>query len=116
MKPNNNQSELLNQAIESLELQQKNELRDIKNQFEKVCDSIRPINILSETISDFRSMHDVRNNVLTNVVSVATGYLSKRLILGSSQNMFKKIGGYLLQYAVTNFTSKLATPKDNNIN
>lgn len=95
----------LSNAIDLLEQKQKEELLDVKNQLDSLFESIKPVNLLNKTLKDFNTP-ETKTNLLNSVTSVASGYISRKFLIGDTTNIFKKIAGYTLQYAVTNFISK----------
>lgn len=95
----------LNNAITLLEHKQKEEFQDVKNQFDVLVETIKPVNLLNSTLKDFNTP-ETKTNLINSVTSIASGYISRKFLVGDSSNIFKKVAGYALQYAVTNFISK----------
>ncbi|WP_298122109.1 hypothetical protein [Flavobacterium sp.] len=95
----------LNNAIALLEQKQKEEFQDVKNQFDSLIETVKPVNLLNRTLKDFNTP-ETKTNLINSVTSIASGYISRKLLVGESTNIFKKLAGYTLQYAVTNFISK----------
>lgn len=95
----------LNNAITILEERKKKEFQDVKLQFDSLIETVKPVNILNNTLKDFNTL-ETKTNLINSITSVASGYISRKFLVGESTNIFKKIGGYALQYAVTNFISK----------
>lgn len=106
MKSYKNQNEQLDSAIELLEHKRKLKFYELKQQLAVTYESVKPINILNQTLIDFKESAEVKSNVLQSVLSIAGGYISKKIVLGKTNSTFKKILGYVLQYGVTNFISK----------
>lgn len=106
MKTYRNQNEELDIAISNLELQRKQKYNELKQQLNLTYQSVKPINILNQTLTDFKESTQSKSNLLQSVVSLTGGYLSKKLLIGNTHSTFKKILGYVLQYGVTNFISK----------
>ena len=106
MKTHKNQIVSLNNAILLLEERRDKEYEDLKVQFFETSENFRPINILRQAVKDFRETPEIKTNLFETLVSVLGGYFSKRIILGKSNSLMKKIFGYVLQYTVTNFISK----------
>lgn len=96
----------LDKEIARLEVEREVKMRELKHQLAITYDSVKPINLLKETLDDFQNTPDVKANILQSTLSIAGGYLSKKLVMGKSNSIFKKIFGYVLQYGVTNFISK----------
>ena len=99
-------SERLEVAIAAAKLRQQQQRNAVNVQFENMVDGLKPINILNNTLTDFQQMPNVKANVIGSVVSIASGYLTRKLVTSSSSNLLTKIGGYALQYMITNFVSK----------
>ncbi|MFL9830898.1 hypothetical protein ABS764_08560 [Flavobacterium sp. ST-87] len=105
-----NQNTELDKAIARLEMDRDLKLEELKEQLATTYESIKPVNILRETVEDFNNAPDLKSNLLQIVVSIAGGYLSKKLLLGKSNSFFKKIAGYILQYGMTSFIAKKTNP------
>ncbi len=113
MKSYKNQNEELDIAIELLERQRSQKFNELKLQLNATYESVKPINILNQTLVDFKESSAVKSNLFQSAISLAGGYVSKRLLLGKSHSTFKKIMGYLVQYGVTNFISKKVDSNQN---
>ena len=97
----------LENAIAILEQRQSIELQEIKNQFDSLIESTKPLNIIKNTLADFNNTPNAKSNIITSIIRIATGYLSRKILIDdNSSNIIKKISGYALQYAVTNFLTK----------
>lgn len=101
-----NHNEELDLAIELLERKRALEFNELKYQLNATYESVKPVNILNQTLIDFKESPDVKSNLLQTAISVVGGYASKRLLLGKSKSVFKRIVGYALQYGITNYISK----------
>lgn len=106
MKTYKNEAARLDQMIDELELQRKIEFNALKSKLDDVVDGFKPMNLLTQALVDIRETPDIRRNLLESVVSIAGGYFSKRLLIGNSGSIFKRIIGNVLQFGVTNFISK----------
>lgn len=106
---------LYNQKLDilmvDLEMQRRLELNDLKMQFDITLDSVKPMNLIKDTISDFRQTPEVQTSLLGSALSIAGGYISKRLLFGNSPSFIKKALGYALQFGVTKLISKKVTEK-----
>lgn len=101
-----NATDQLNETIAYLEFKQSSELIALKQQFELTYDGLKPLNVIKNVFSEIVSSPDIKGNLLSNAIGLATGYLSRRLLLGATQNPLKKIGGALLQFIITNVVTK----------
>lgn len=103
---NINETDLLDQTIIALKIKKANEFNSLKQHFEITYESIKPINIIKNAFSHLTDSPVIKNNILNTVLGLSTGYLSKKLILGSSHNPIKRVLGSLLQFVVTNVVTK----------
>ncbi len=89
-------------AIQILETEQDIKAQLIKEQIILAHDSIKPINLLKSTVNDFITSPYLIDNILGGAVGLATGYLSKKIVIGASGNLFRKLLGVVMQFGVTN--------------
>ncbi|MDO9000028.1 MAG: hypothetical protein Q7W45_09705 [Bacteroidota bacterium] len=99
----------LKAAIIFLEIKQANEKRILIEQFKATYESMKPVNIIKNTIKELITAPDLKNNLVNTTIGIATGYLSKKITIGSSHNPLKQALGALLQFGVTNIVSKNAS-------
>lgn len=102
-----NQNELLNQKIAQLTVKHKMELEELKEQFHLVQSSLTSTNIVQEGINGFYQTVTSKENLVSTIVSIVGGYVSKKVIVGSSENPIKKVVGNVLQFLVTGYLSKM---------
>ncbi len=96
----------LNQAIVLLEAQQTLDGFLLKEQFKMTYESLRPINLVKSTLKELASAPDFKNDLLNTTLSLAVGYLSKKLAIGTTHNPIKQLLGTFLQMGVTSIVSK----------
>ncbi len=96
----------LKNAIQLLEVEQEIKLKQLKEQFHLTYESLKPMSLLDGILKDFGSMSNVIDSLLGAVVGYASGYLSKKILVGGSANIFKRLLGSVLQFGVTNVVSK----------
>lgn len=101
-----NETDLLDQTILALKIKKADEFDSLKEHFNATYESIKPINIIKNAFTDLTNSPDIKNNILNNIIGLSTGYLSRKLLLGSSHHPIKRVLGSLLQFVVTNVVSK----------
>ncbi|MFV5701252.1 hypothetical protein ACM55F_05205 [Flavobacterium sp. XS2P12] len=101
-----NQTDLLNQTIIYLENKQALELYALKEQFQLTYESLKPLNIIKNAFTEMTTSPNIKGNIINNVVGMVTGYLTKKVLVGSTHNPIKKILGTLLQFVITNVATK----------
>lgn len=96
----------LNKAILLLEAKQSLESCMLKEQFKITYESLKPINFIRNTFKELVTAPDFKEDLLNTSLSLAAGYFSKKLAIGSTNNPFKQILGSFLQMGVTSIVSK----------
>jgi hypothetical protein len=96
----------LENAILLLEAEQAVNWQLLKEQLHLTYNSFRPVNIIKSTFNDIVSSPNLINNILSVTTGMATGYLSKKLVVGASGNIIRKLIGSVLQFGVTSAVVK----------
>lgn len=96
----------LRAAIVILESKQTQEWQILKEQFKTTYTSLKPVNFIKSTINQLETELGSKETLLTAALSIGAGHLSKKMIIGKSNNPFKQCLGNLLQVVVTSFVSK----------
>jgi hypothetical protein len=91
----------LKYAIQLLEDEQAVKLQLLKEQFLFSIESLKPVNLLKSTMKDIVSSPHLLDNMLNTAVGLATGFLSKKIFIGSSANIIRKLIGSVLQLGIT---------------
>ena len=100
--------ESLKGSIRLLEIQQAEEGKILKEQFKATYESLKLVNLVKSSLKELTESVEIKNNLFESIVSIVTGYLTKKLMISSSSNPFKKILGALIQLGVTNLVAKNA--------
>ncbi len=99
------------------EAKRNNDFLILKEQLNTTYESLRPINFIKNTIKDVTASPDIKEGIGKTLIGIATGFLAKKIMLGSSQNPLKKIAGMALQAIVTKIaTNNSDKIKDSGIN
>ena len=96
----------LNETISLLRYKQAHELKLLKDQLDVASESLKPLNLIKSAWHDLSGSPDFKSDMLGNAIGLTTGYLSKKVFVGTSHNPVKKILGMLVQFAITNIVSK----------
>lgn len=94
-------SVLLKEKITFLEDRQSREIVLLKEQAHATYESFKPINLLKNTLEEFTYQPDLKEKILKGMAGITTGYLSKKILVGTSHNPIRKLAGTLFQVAVT---------------
>jgi len=99
------------------EAKRNNDFLILKEQLNTTYESLRPINFIKNTIKDVTASPDIKEGIGKTLIGIATGFLAKKIMLGSSENPIKKIAGMALQAIVTKIaTNNSDKIKDSGIN
>jgi hypothetical protein len=93
-------------AIRQLEQQQAIEWPLLRTQFLATYEGLKPLNILKNSIKDFKLSPDLKEDLLGTTMGLTAGYLSKKLLVGDSQNPLKKILGTVIELGISNIVSR----------
>jgi hypothetical protein len=96
----------LRAAILRLELQQTEEAKALKEQFHLAYNSVKPANIILNTLKDLGDSSFVKDGFLNTTVGLGTGYLSKMVFQGVVNSPIKKLLGSALMFGITNVVAK----------
>lgn len=106
MKNYSKQSQLLDAKIIALESKQKMKTRELKTQLDITYQELRPSRILNRVLNDIKEEPQLKGNMLELALSLVGGYLSKKILVGKSNSIFKNFFGYGVQYLATKIISK----------
>lgn len=100
-----NPKEILESRIQALEVQQKLELVLIKNDIRSIFSSLSPFEIIKNAISTEHTNESLSSNLMGDVIGMSTGFISKKLMFGTTSNPFKKVIGSIMQFAIARFVA-----------
>ena len=103
-----NESEMLQEAIQILKEKKAFELVQLKEQYHVTYENLQPVNLIKNAFGQLTTSTEFKGNILNSIIGIASGYLTKKVLLGSTHNPIKKVLGTILQFAITNFVSKKA--------
>jgi hypothetical protein len=96
----------LQDAIQLLKEEQTVKSQLLKEQLNISYESLKPLNLFKSALKDISSSPGIGENLLGSAVGLASGYLSKKIFIGTSGNLLRKLIGSVLQYGVTNVVAK----------
>lgn len=73
-----NERDKLNEAIIVLQVKRKEERMLLREQLHIIYESIKPINLIKNTLKDISSSSEIKSKILDNAIGIGTGYLSKK--------------------------------------
>jgi len=102
------QTDILDNKIAALKIKRDTEFTELKQQYFTVHNSFTITNIVQQGVTELYDTATNKDNLFSTITSILGGYLSKRMVIGESNNPFKKILGYGVQFAVTKILSKIS--------
>ncbi len=96
----------LKEAIQLLEFEHTYKGQVLKEQLLLTGESLKPANLIKNAFSEVVSSPYLMDNILGATVGLASGYISRVIAVGSSENKFKKLLGTILQFGVTNLVAQ----------
>jgi hypothetical protein len=96
----------LKNAIHILEEERTVKEQAMKEQFFLTYESFKPAKLLGSTLKEMIASPYFVENILDTGIGLATGYMSRKIVVGASSNIIRKFIGYAVQAGVSNFVSK----------
>ena len=93
-------------AIQLLEIEQAEKGQLLREQLNLTYESLKPVNILKNTIKEFISSPYLAGRIIGIASGLATGFLSKTIVVGKSTNIFRRLIGAILQFSITNVVAR----------
>ncbi len=87
----------LDQAIARMEQLRNQQREEMVFLFKETTQSLNPVTIIKEKISDITGPGETRNTLLTTVGGMAAGMLTKKLLIGKTNNVVTSFIGNLIK-------------------
>lgn len=115
MRTKTNGKDLLNEKIRKLELQQADQLQQIKSSYAGLLDSLKPSNLVSSAMKNVLGTPRLKSTFVETIISAGAGILGKKMVVKKSGNIFRKIAGLATQFLITNLVrNKIPDLKNRN--
>ncbi len=101
-----NNSTDLRAAILELEDRKQREKQQLVENFHAFTESLSPINLIKSTFNKVKETPGISGNVLKAAVGLGVGILSKRLLIGKSGGLVKRMLGSALEMGVMGVVAK----------
>jgi high-affinity nickel permease len=103
-----NETDALNEAIIVLQNKRANELTLLKEHLSTSFESLKPINLLKNTLMEVDASPEMKSNFLTIIIGIATGFLTRKLLAGSEHRPVKRIIGTIILFVIAKIVSNHA--------
>ncbi len=91
----------LRKRIAELEIQQHEEGLAVKEQMKATYESLKPFNLIKSGLKEFATSPALPDDIMETAISLGIGYLTKKSIVGDSENAIRRFIGNLVQVAIT---------------
>ena len=99
-------SDELKKAIRLKEIEQADDSRLLKEQLYLKANTIKPGNILISTLKNVIEKPNLAYFIATTAIGLATGYLTKKIVITASTAILKKVLGGILILGISAMASK----------
>jgi len=96
----------LKDAIQLLEVEQEIKGQLLKEHLYIAYESLKPLNLLKHTLKEITSSPYMIENISGGAMGLVSGFLSKKIFVGASGNLIRKLIGSLLQFGITNVVAQ----------
>jgi hypothetical protein len=103
-----NAADSLKESIRLLEMRHIEERKILVEQFKITYESFKLANLIKGTLKDITGSVELKNNLFGTLISVVSGYLTKKVVAGPKSNGFMKILGAMMQFGITTVIAKNA--------
>jgi len=95
----------LKKAIQIQEDEQAVKGQLLKDQLFVTYESFKPGKLIGLTLKEMVTSPNLIENVIDTGVALATGYLSRKIVVGASSNVLRKILGSMIQVGAAKFVN-----------
>ena len=93
----------LQETIDQLEIKRAAEGKILKENFLSAYESIKPVNLIRNTLNEITQSGLIKQSLLVSAVSLASGYIFKKVLPNTTNNPVQKLLGTALLGGVTHF-------------
>jgi hypothetical protein len=107
---------LLETRVLELEQVQRQQMAELKMAAGNIVDSLSPSNMVKNVLKDIAVSPGLRSTAINTAIGIGAGFLGKKLYVGNSKNIFKKVAGSAMQFVIANFVrKKIPEMQENNL-
>ncbi len=92
--------------ILELERRHAQQVGELKNSAAGIVDSMSPSNMIKNVLSDLKTAPGLKAAAIDTAIGIGTGFLGRKLFVGKSTNIVRKVAGSALQFFLTNVVRK----------
>ena len=91
----------LREDIQILSQLQNNQGKQLKDNFGNTIEHLKPYNLVTGAIEEIVYSPNLIKNIISTSLGITTGLITKKIFVGQSRNLFKKLAGNIIQYGIT---------------
>jgi hypothetical protein len=91
--------------IQVLEEEQSVKGQQLKEQLFLTYESFKPAKLIQSTLKDLVTSPHMLDNIIDTTLSIATGYITKKIVVGASSNIIRRTLGLIIQAGAARFIS-----------
>jgi hypothetical protein len=96
----------LETRILELEKVQAIQIASLKSSAFSIVEGFSPANMVRTALKEVVQSPDLKKSAINTAIGIGAGFLGRKLFVGRSNNLFKKISGSAVQFMITNFVRK----------
>jgi hypothetical protein len=96
----------LKNAIIQLELERNTKGLQLKEEIVHGLENLNPFNLFSKTLNSMGLSHKMTDDLMAVTISLAAGFFSRKIFVGSSRNIIRKLLGNALELGVIAFATQ----------
>jgi len=100
------EAEALREKIILLQQKQAADLQSLKTQLHDTYESLKPVNLIKTAFQEMISLDELKNTLISSITGLVTGYLSKKILVGETNNPFKKTLASVIEFIVASVVAK----------
>ena len=97
-------SDLSNRIME-LEKRQVLQLHSLKYSISELSDNLKPSKMIKNTVRELNADSEFKSDLLSTLVGITSGFITKKIIVGNTHNPLKEIAGTLIEVVVAKWVS-----------
>ena len=101
-------SDSLKTAIAELKEKERREKQELVNNFHALKESLKPVNLIKSTFHNVTSTPGLGGKLFNTALSLGAGVLSKKLLIGGSNTIIKKVAGHAVKAGVAGIVASKA--------
>ncbi len=101
-----NSSVELKDAIANLQQEQLRKKGLLVEQFHDTYESLKPVNFIKNTFHKILKSPEIAGNVVDASLGISAGVISKKILVGKSTNVFRRLFGTIIELGVASAVAK----------